>query len=121
LSAERAKRLNKAQDQRIRRLVSLGPGAAASEMGAATDFGPGIGLLGRSPEVPCSAEFIPCSGRIVTPKHPLLFGGRGGFGEAAARTKANRIANEQESTEAIRATRDHFSREMGGVLGSYAA
>jgi len=55
----------------------------------------------------------------VTPKHPLLFGGCGGLGEAAARTKANRIANEQESTETVRAMRGQFSREMKGVLGSY--
>ena len=50
---------------------------------------------------------------------PLFFGGRAGLDEAAARTKANRIANEQESTEAgYSDARPVFSRNEG-VLGSY--
>jgi hypothetical protein len=39
--------------------------------------------------------------------------------KAAARTKVNRIANEQESTKALTAIRCQFWREMRGVLGSY--
>ncbi len=35
----------------------------------------------------------------VTPKHPLFFGGFRGLDEVAAGTKANPIANEQESAE----------------------
>jgi hypothetical protein len=43
----------------------------------------------------------------------------GSLDEAAARTKVNRIANEQESTKALTAIRRQFWREMRGMLGSY--
>ena len=57
------------------------------------------------------ADIDPCANNaacaiflhLVTAKHPLLFGGCGACGEAAAGTKVNRIANERESTKAVRA------------------
>jgi hypothetical protein len=55
----------------------------------------------------------------LAPCRKAAIGCWGGLDEAAAGTKVNRIANEQESTKALKAIRCQFWREIRGVLGSY--